>query len=69
MFRLPSANCIKFWFKYVIGIFLWQDETLLSDWKQQLDQDMETMKSQSNIASIRNVSALFWPAKGKNLLS
>ncbi|MCD9639952.1 hypothetical protein HAX54_024949 [Datura stramonium] len=32
-----------------------QDETLLSDWKQQLDRDMETMKSQSNIASIRNV--------------
>nr|XP_016482696.1 PREDICTED: uncharacterized protein LOC107803473 [Nicotiana tabacum] len=31
------------------------DETLLSDWKQQLDRDMETMKSQSNIASIRNV--------------
>ncbi|KAK6780777.1 hypothetical protein RDI58_022961 [Solanum bulbocastanum] len=34
---------------------LWQDETLLSDWKQKLDRDMETMKSQSNIASIRNV--------------
>ncbi|XP_016464729.1 uncharacterized protein LOC107787644 isoform X1 [Nicotiana tabacum] len=32
-----------------------QDETLLSDWKQQLDRDMETMKSQANIASIRNV--------------
>ncbi|KAL3359369.1 hypothetical protein AABB24_016104 [Solanum stoloniferum] len=32
-----------------------QDETLLSDWKQKLDRDMETMKSQSNIASIRNV--------------
>ncbi|KAM3326345.1 putative protein isoform X1 [Capsicum chacoense] len=32
-----------------------QDEILLSDWKQQLDRDMETMKSQSNIASIRNV--------------
>ncbi|CAN4091439.1 unnamed protein product [Withania somnifera] len=32
-----------------------QDEILLSEWKQQLDRDMETMKSQSNIASIRNV--------------
>ncbi|TMW91761.1 hypothetical protein EJD97_013932 [Solanum chilense] len=32
-----------------------QDETLLSDWKQKLDRDMETMKSQSNISSIRNV--------------
>ncbi|KAK4357260.1 hypothetical protein RND71_022870 [Anisodus tanguticus] len=32
-----------------------QDVTLLSDWKQQLDRDMGTMKSQSNIASIRNV--------------
>ncbi|KAH0634992.1 uncharacterized protein LOC125870266 isoform X1 [Solanum stenotomum] len=32
-----------------------QDETLLSDWKQKLDRDMESMKSQSNIASIRNV--------------
>ncbi|GJW20825.1 ATPase [Tanacetum coccineum] len=30
-----------------------QDEALLSDWKQQLDRDTETLKSQSNIVSIR----------------
>ncbi|KAJ9543045.1 hypothetical protein OSB04_022752 [Centaurea solstitialis] len=32
-----------------------QDELLLSDWKQQLDRDIETLKSQSNIVSIRAV--------------
>ncbi|KAI3449499.1 hypothetical protein Pfo_006164 [Paulownia fortunei] len=32
-----------------------QDETVLVDWKQQLDRDIETMKSQSNIGSIRSV--------------
>ncbi|KAL3648017.1 hypothetical protein CASFOL_008985 [Castilleja foliolosa] len=32
-----------------------QDETVLIDWKQQLDRDIETMKSQSNIGSIRSV--------------
>ncbi|KAK2990615.1 hypothetical protein RJ640_019895 [Escallonia rubra] len=32
-----------------------QDETLLSDWKQLLDRDIETLKSQSNIVSIRSV--------------
>ncbi|KAL8232797.1 hypothetical protein R6Q57_002575 [Mikania cordata] len=32
-----------------------QDELLLSDWKQQLDRDTETLKSQSNIVSIRAV--------------
>ncbi|XP_024981027.1 uncharacterized protein LOC112517888 isoform X1 [Cynara cardunculus var. scolymus] len=32
-----------------------QDELLLSDWKQQLDRDIETLKSQSNIISIRSV--------------
>ncbi|KVH94473.1 ATPase, AAA-type, core [Cynara cardunculus var. scolymus] len=31
------------------------DELLLSDWKQQLDRDIETLKSQSNIISIRSV--------------
>lgn len=35
---------------------LWQDEALLSGWKQQLDRDTETLKSQSNIVSIRSVS-------------
>ncbi|CAH9096056.1 unnamed protein product [Cuscuta epithymum] len=32
-----------------------QDETLLSDWKQHLDQDIETLKYQANISNIRNV--------------
>ncbi|KAG8389476.1 hypothetical protein BUALT_Bualt02G0233300 [Buddleja alternifolia] len=32
-----------------------QEETVLVDWKQQLDRDIETMKSQSNIGSIRLV--------------
>ncbi|GER43720.1 AAA-type ATPase family protein [Striga asiatica] len=32
-----------------------QDETELVGWKQKLDRDVETMKSQSNIASIRSV--------------
>ncbi|XP_073140269.1 uncharacterized protein [Henckelia pumila] len=32
-----------------------QDENVLSDWKQHLDRDIETMKSQSNIASIDSV--------------
>nr|GEU69604.1 ATPase, AAA-type, core [Tanacetum cinerariifolium] len=32
-----------------------QDEALLSDWKQQIDRDTETLKSQSNIVSIRKV--------------
>ncbi|XP_060178403.1 uncharacterized protein LOC132608500 [Lycium barbarum] len=38
-----------------VTIQLPQDEALLSDWKQQLERDSETLKSQSNIASIRNV--------------
>ncbi|OIV95367.1 hypothetical protein TanjilG_14521 [Lupinus angustifolius] len=32
-----------------------QDEVLLSDWKQQLERDIEIMKAQSNVASIRSV--------------
>ncbi|XP_052191626.1 uncharacterized protein LOC127800822 isoform X2 [Diospyros lotus] len=32
-----------------------QDEALLSDWKQQLDRDIETLKSQSNMVNIRSV--------------
>ncbi|CAL5208914.1 unnamed protein product [Lathyrus oleraceus] len=38
-----------------VTIQLPQDESLLSDWKQQLDRDTETMKAQSNVASIRLV--------------
>ncbi|XP_075500903.1 uncharacterized protein LOC142539375 [Primulina tabacum] len=32
-----------------------QDEKALSDWKQHLDRDIETMKSQSNIVSVDSV--------------
>ncbi|KAL0389623.1 UNVERIFIED_CONTAM: ATPase family AAA domain-containing protein 1 [Sesamum calycinum] len=32
-----------------------QDEAVLVDWKQKLDRDTETLKSQSNIGSIRSV--------------
>ncbi|XP_058770271.1 uncharacterized protein LOC131643920 isoform X2 [Vicia villosa] len=38
-----------------VTIQLPQDESLLADWKQQLDRDIETMKAQSNVASIRLV--------------
>lgn len=33
-----------------------QDEALLSDWKQQLDLDIETMKAHSNVVMLRSVS-------------
>ncbi|AQK82697.1 hypothetical protein ZEAMMB73_Zm00001d037038 [Zea mays] len=33
-----------------------KDEALLTDWKQQLDRDVETLKAKSNIGSIRTVS-------------
>ncbi|KAJ4727660.1 AAA-type ATPase family protein [Melia azedarach] len=38
-----------------VAIQLPQDETLLLDWKQQLERDIETLKAQSNIVSIRSV--------------
>ncbi|KAM3687934.1 hypothetical protein ACB098_10G114800 [Castanea mollissima] len=38
-----------------VTIQLPQDEALLSDWKQQLERDIETLKAQSNIVSIRSV--------------
>ncbi|XP_028214938.1 uncharacterized protein LOC114396990 [Glycine soja] len=39
-----------------VTIQLPQDEALLSDWKQQLERDIETMKVQSNIVSVCTVS-------------
>ncbi|KAG8090449.1 hypothetical protein GUJ93_ZPchr0011g28675 [Zizania palustris] len=36
-----------------ISIQLPQDEALLTDWKQQLDRDAETLKAKSNVGSIR----------------
>ncbi|XP_030543318.1 uncharacterized protein LOC115750242 isoform X2 [Rhodamnia argentea] len=38
-----------------VSIQLPQDEVLLLDWKQHLERDVETMRAQSNIASIRLV--------------
>ncbi|KAF3436432.1 hypothetical protein FNV43_RR23524 [Rhamnella rubrinervis] len=38
-----------------VVIQLPQDEALLSDWKQQLERDVETVKAQSNVVSIRSV--------------
>ncbi|KAK6260219.1 ATPase [Theobroma cacao] len=38
-----------------VTIQLPQDEALLLDWKQQLERDIETLKAQSNIVSIRSV--------------
>ncbi|KAI3893235.1 hypothetical protein MKX03_016880 [Papaver bracteatum] len=38
-----------------VTIQLPQDETMLLDWKQQLDHDIETLKIKSNAASIRAV--------------
>ncbi|XP_073223744.1 uncharacterized protein [Cicer arietinum] len=35
------------------------DEALISDWKQQLERDIETMKAQSNVVSIRSVLKRF----------
>ncbi|KAJ4847441.1 hypothetical protein Tsubulata_030684 [Turnera subulata] len=38
-----------------VTIQLPQDEALLLDWKQQLERDIETLKAQANVASIRSV--------------
>ncbi|OWM77989.1 hypothetical protein CDL15_Pgr018558 [Punica granatum] len=38
-----------------VTIQLPQDEALLLDWKQRLERDIETLRAQSNIASIRSI--------------
>ncbi|KAK4758646.1 hypothetical protein SAY87_019947 [Trapa incisa] len=38
-----------------VTIQLPQDEALLSDWKQQLERDVETLRAQSNVANVRLV--------------
>ncbi|KAJ8898604.1 hypothetical protein K2173_004217 [Erythroxylum novogranatense] len=38
-----------------VTIQLPQDEALLLDWKQQLERDVETLKAQANVVSIRTV--------------
>ncbi|KAK4407023.1 Translocase of chloroplast, chloroplastic [Sesamum angolense] len=42
-------------FQTKLTIQIPQDEAVLVDWKQKLDRDTETLKSQSNIGSIRSV--------------
>lgn len=51
-------SCIKYHFQTCVTV---QDEALLSDWKLQLERDVETMKAQSNIVSIRSVSTSISP--------
>lgn len=38
-----------------VTIHMPQDETLLVDWKQQLDRDVETLKAKSNLDSLRSI--------------
>uniref|UniRef100_A0A2P2MTQ0 AAA+ ATPase domain-containing protein n=2 Tax=Rhizophora mucronata TaxID=61149 RepID=A0A2P2MTQ0_RHIMU len=38
-----------------VAIQIPQEETLLLDWKQQLERDIETLKAQANIVNIRSV--------------
>ncbi|KAL7172155.1 hypothetical protein ACSBR2_031782 [Camellia fascicularis] len=42
-------------FQNKVTIQMPQDETLLSEWKHQLDRDIEILKLQSNIVSIRSI--------------
>lgn len=37
-----------------------QDENLLTSWKQQLDQDAETLKMKGNLNNLRNVSNFYF---------
>lgn len=48
-----------FYFKMIVECFIHmlQDEAEIVDWKLKLDRDTETMKSQSNVGSIRSVSS------------
>ncbi|XP_073130017.1 uncharacterized protein [Henckelia pumila] len=50
-----TAKQLNRLFPNKVTIQIPQDETVLSDWKMQLDRDIETMKTQSNIGSIRSV--------------
>ncbi|WOG87309.1 hypothetical protein DCAR_0206532 [Daucus carota subsp. sativus] len=38
-----------------VSIEMPQDESLLSEWKQKLDRDIETLRSQSNLVTMRSV--------------
>ncbi|XP_075507189.1 uncharacterized protein LOC142543679 isoform X2 [Primulina tabacum] len=50
-----TVKLLNWLFPNKVPIQIPQDETVLSDWKNQLDRDIEIMKSQSNIRSIRSV--------------
>ncbi|KAH6827392.1 AAA-type ATPase family protein [Perilla frutescens var. hirtella] len=56
---LKSMKQLSRLFPNKVTIQLPQDETVLVDWKQKLDRDVETMKSQSNIGSIRSALSRF----------
>ncbi|KZV54361.1 hypothetical protein F511_03616 [Dorcoceras hygrometricum] len=50
-----AAKQLNRLFPNKVAIQLPQDETVQSNWKKQLDRDIQTMKSQSNIGSILSV--------------
>ncbi|KAJ4968151.1 hypothetical protein NE237_014852 [Protea cynaroides] len=52
---LKAMKLLTQLFPNKVTIQLPQDETLLLDWKQKLDHDVEILKAQSNIVSIRLV--------------
>lgn len=43
-------------FKFDVHYILFQDESLLAGWKQQLDRDSETLKMKGNLNCLRTVS-------------
>ncbi|XP_057776605.1 uncharacterized protein LOC130995363 isoform X2 [Salvia miltiorrhiza] len=52
---LKSMKQLSRLFPNKVTIQIPQDEAMLEDWKQKLDRDVETMKSQSNIALFHSV--------------
>lgn len=56
-------NLLAFFLSGITDEWLWllQDEALLSDWKQQLDRDADTLKMKGNLNSLRTVRACNLP--------
>ncbi|XXG79265.1 hypothetical protein AAC387_Pa09g0372 [Persea americana] len=50
-----TAKQLSKLFPNKVAIQLPQDENLLSDWKEQLDRDVETLRGKTNILNIRSV--------------